>query len=78
VVKLLKYTTIYVPIEVKNRLQRVKVNRTWSDFLSEKCSEYQKLRGKEAFGQLSRLLSKDDLEAIRKSSKEFREKFPFR
>ncbi len=73
-----KYTTIRVPVEVKKRLQIIKGNKTWGDFLLEKYSDSQQLKGKEAFDELRRLLSKEDIEAIRESSKEFREKFALR
>jgi hypothetical protein len=47
------------------------------EFLLEKFSERQQLRGKEAFEELRCLLSQEVLEAIRKSNKEFRENFVF-
>ena len=73
-----KYVNISVPIEVKKCLQSEKGSKTWGDFLLEKCFEYRKLRGKEAFEELRRLLTKEDLRAIKELSKDFRENFAFR
>jgi uncharacterized Fe-S radical SAM superfamily protein PflX len=41
-------------------------------------TEAQRLRGKKAFEELRKLLTKEDLETIRESSKEFRENFKLR
>lgn len=73
-----KYATISVPIEVKKRLEKTKGERDWGEFLLEMCTEGQRLKGKKAFEELRQLLSKDDLKAIRESSKEFRENFRLR
>ena len=73
-----KYATISVPIEVKRRLEEAKGQKEWGDFLLEMCTEGQRLKGKKAFEELRKLLSKEDLKAIRESSKEFRENFKLR
>ena len=73
-----RYSTISVPVEVKKSLKKAKGNKTWGTFLLENCVEYQNLTGKKAFEELRKLLSKEDLKAIRKSSKEFREEFSIR
>jgi len=73
-----KYATISVPVEVKKRLEEMKGNKEWGEFLLETCSEGQKAKGKEALRKLRELLSDEDLEAIRQSSKEFRENFKLR
>jgi len=39
------------------------------------CTERQRLKGKKAFEELRVLLTKEDREAIRESSREFRENF---
>ena len=44
-------------------------------FLLEMCVERQRLKGENAFRELTCLLSKEDLKSIRESSEEFREKF---
>jgi hypothetical protein len=73
-----KYATISVPIEVKKRLEEAKGEKEWGEFLLEMCTEGQRLKGKKAFEELRKLLSKEDLKAIRESSKEFRENFKLR
>jgi hypothetical protein len=42
------------------------------------CVERQRLKGENAFRELTRLLSKEDLKSLRESSEEFREKFALR
>ncbi|HEX7482857.1 MAG TPA: hypothetical protein VF350_05275 [Candidatus Bathyarchaeia archaeon] len=42
------------------------------------CTEGQNQKGKKAFEELRELLSKEDIEAIQESSKEFRENFKLR
>jgi predicted CopG family antitoxin len=73
-----KYATISVRIEVKKRLEELKGDKEWSEFLLDSCTEGQRLKGKKAFEELRKLLTEEDLEAIRKSSKEFRENFKLR
>ena len=73
-----KYATISVPIEVKKQLEKTKGDKDWGVFLLEMCSEGQRLKGKKAFEELRKLLSKEDLKAMRESSKEFRENFKLR
>ena len=72
-----KYANISVPVEVKQQLKLLKGNKTWSEFLTESCNGYKQLRGRQALKELRQILSEEDLEAIRQSSKEFREKFVF-
>jgi len=73
-----KYATISVPVEVKKRLEKAKGEKEWGEYLLEMCTEGQRLKGKKAFEELRQLLSKEDLKAIRESSKEFRENFKLR
>ena len=73
-----KYATISVPIEIKKRLEQAKGEKEWGEFLLEMCTEGQRQKGKKAFEELRQLLSKEDLKAIRESSKEFRENFKLR
>lgn len=70
-----KYATISVPVEVKRQLEELKGEKDWGEFLLETCIEAQRLKGKKAFEELRTLLSKEDLQAMRESSKEFRENF---
>jgi predicted CopG family antitoxin len=73
-----KYATISVPIEIKKRLEQAKGEKEWGEFLLEMCTEGQRQKGKKAFEELRQLLSKEDLKAIRESSKQFRENFKLR
>jgi hypothetical protein len=45
------------------------------EFLLEMCREGQRQKGKKAFKELVQLLSKEDLQDIRESSKEFSDNF---
>ncbi|XHH08289.1 MAG: antitoxin VapB family protein [Candidatus Bathyarchaeia archaeon] len=73
-----KYATISVPVEIKEELEKAKGEKEWGDFLAEMFIESQNLKRKKALEELRELLSEEDLENIRKSSKEFRESFKFR
>jgi predicted CopG family antitoxin len=73
-----KYATISVPVEVKKRLEEMKGEKNWGEFLLETCTEGQKVKSKKALEELRKILTKEDLENIRQSSKEFRENFKFR
>ncbi len=73
-----KYATISVPIEVKKRLELAKGKKEWGEFLLDLCTEGEQLKGKKAFEELRQLLTKEDIKAIRESSKEFRENFKLR
>jgi len=73
-----KYATISVRVEVKKRLEEIKGDKDWSEFLLETCSEGQRAKSKEALKKLRELLSDEELEAIRESSREFRENFKLR
>jgi hypothetical protein len=73
-----KYATISVPTKVKTELEKIKGDKEWGEFLMEMCTERQRLKGKKAFEELRVLLTKEDREAIRKSSREFRENFKLR
>jgi predicted CopG family antitoxin len=78
VIQLSKYATISVPVEIKKRLEELKGDKEWGEFFLDLCTENQRLKGKKAFEELRELLTDEDLEAIRKSSKEFRENFKLR
>ena len=73
-----KYATISVPIEVKKRLEEMKGDKEWGEFLLETVSEGQRLKSKKALEELRKLITKEDLTAMRESSKEFRENFKLR
>ncbi len=76
--QLSKYATISVPVEVKKRLEEMKGDKDWGEFLLDSCTENRQLKGKKAFEELRKLLTEEDLEAIRESSKELRENFKLR
>jgi len=78
VLLLSKYATISVPVEVKKSPEEMKGTKEWGEFLLEMCAEWQRLKGKKAFEELRQLLTKEDLKAMRESSKEFRENFKLR
>jgi len=73
-----KYVTISVPAEIKKILEEAKRDNEWGEFLLNLYAEVKRLRSEEAFKQLARTLTDEDLKAIIKSSKEFRERFAFR
>jgi len=59
-------------------LEELKGKKEWGEFLLGICTETQQLKGKKAFEELRQLLTEEDLKAMRKSSKEFRENFKLR
>ena len=70
-----KYSTISVPIEVKELLEKEKGDMEWGEWLLKLREE----RGKRAFEILAReMLAPADLEAAVASSKKFRREFRFR
>jgi predicted CopG family antitoxin len=70
--------TISVPAEIKKVLEQAKGENEWGEFLLNLYAEVKRLRSEEAFKQLARTLTDEDLKAIIESSKEFRERFAFR
>jgi len=73
-----KYVTISVPAEIKEILEEAKRDNEWGEFLLKLYAEVKRLRSEQAFKQLARTLTDEDLKAIIESSKEFRERFAFR
>jgi len=71
---MMTYTTIPVKREVKERLEKLKGGREWSDFLSDLIDEVIKVRREESFRKL-RELSLGYLEEIEESHKRFRREF---
>ncbi len=78
VIKLRKYATISVLREVKEILEKDKKEKDWSEYLLELYRYASIYKKRKAFEELRRLLSPEDLEAIKRSSKEFRERFRLR
>ena len=73
-----KYAQFQFQLKLKSVWKNAKGEKEWGEFLLEMCTEGQRLKGKKAFEELRQLLSKEDLKAIRESSKEFRENFKLR
>jgi predicted CopG family antitoxin len=73
-----KYVTISVPTEIKKVLEEAKGENEWGEFLLNLYAEVKRLRSEEAFKQLARTLTDEDLKAIIESSREFRERFALR
>ena len=73
-----KYSTISVPEDIKQLLEKEKGKEEWGEFILKLYTENKKLKSKKAFEKLTEILTEDDLRAITESSKEFREKFAFR
>ncbi len=73
-----QYATISVPEDIKKALDKAKGEREWGEFLLELYAEAKRLRSRKAFEELTKALTSRDLEAIRKSSRQFREKFALR
>jgi len=70
-----RYSTISIPVEVKEILERAKGRTSWGDFLLKLYLDFKRLRGEMAFRRLVECLSDDDLEAIAYSHEEFRRRF---
>ena len=70
-----KYATISVPEHVKIKLEKLKGNRDWGEFLLKLCEEYEKLKREKSFIELIKLLNDEDLKRIEEESKEFRRNF---
>ena len=78
VVMLLRnYSTISVPKEVKEVLERDKGERDWGEYLLILYKEAKEGR-KRALEELRRLLSEEDFSRILEESKKFREGFRLR
>ncbi len=73
-----EYKTISVPAEVKKELKKAKGDKEWGEFLRDLYKEATEIKKKKSFEKLSNELSEEELENIKKSSKEFRENFKLR
>ena len=74
-ISLSKYVTISVPVNVKKRLEKLKGDMDWGEFLLKLCDEYERFSREKAFLELVELLDEKDLGRIEKASKEFRKNF---
>jgi len=66
------YATISVPATVKKELEKMKKGKEWGEFLLDLANENRTLRGRRAFSELSAMLSKEELDRVQESGKEFR------
>ncbi len=73
-----RYSTISVPEDVKTRLEESKGDREWGEYLLDLVEEIEERRRLEAFRKLRELLTKEDYENMRESSRSFREEFKLR
>jgi predicted CopG family antitoxin len=73
-----KYSTISIPEDIKKKLEKVKGEKEWGQFIIDLYDEAQSLKRKKAFDELACMLTEEDLKAMTQSSNEFREKFAFR
>ncbi|MCC6029321.1 MAG: antitoxin VapB family protein [Candidatus Korarchaeum sp.] len=68
------YTTIPVKREVKERLEKFKGEREWSDFLNDLIDEVIRVKREESFRKLRELTLKH-LDEIEESHRKFRREF---
>jgi len=73
-----KYVTISIPLEVKKILEEVKGDEEWGAFLLKLYTEFKRLKSLEAFQNLKKTLTEEDLRSILESIEEFRSEFSFR
>ena len=72
-----EYATISVPKWVKKVLEKGKRGRDWGEYLYNFYMENERWRRLEAFNKLKEILSKEEINNVKKSSKEFRDRFKF-
>lgn len=70
-----KWVNISVPEDVKRRLMERKGNQTWGDYLLDLAKTGETAKRKEAYRKLRELLTEEDFENMRESSRKFREEF---
>lgn len=71
---MMTYTTIPIKKDVKERLERLKGDRRWSDFLEELLNEVLERKREKAFDRL-RKLTLEYLDEIEESHRRFRREF---
>ena len=70
-----KYSTISVPEDVKQTLEKKKGDREWGEYLLELYQKAEEEQRNKAIEKISEILSEEDFENMRKSSTKFREDF---
>jgi hypothetical protein len=73
-----RYSTISVTEETKRSLEEVKGDMEWSAFLLELLKEAEEAKRIRAFNKLRALITEEEIESIKESSREFREGFRLR
>jgi len=73
-----KYQTISVPKEVKATLEKAKGDKEWGEYLMNLYEEADEARRIGASQKLRELLTDEDLDKMRRASREFRENFELR
>jgi hypothetical protein len=73
-----RYSTISVTEETKRSLEEAKGDMEWSAFLLELLQEADEARRIRAFNKLRALITEEEIESIKESSREFREGFRLR
>lgn len=72
---MVRLTTISVPEAVKSRLEKLKGNREWGEYLIWLVETVEEAKRQRSYKKLRDLLNDEDIENIRDSSKRFREEF---
>ncbi len=70
-----KYSTISVPEDVKQTLEKNKGDREWGEYLLELYQKAEEEKRYRAMEKISEILSEEDFENMRESSTRFREDF---
>jgi len=70
-----KYSTISVPEDVKQTLEKNKGEREWGEYLLELYQKAEEEKRYRAMEKISEILSEEDFENMRESSSRFREDF---
>jgi predicted CopG family antitoxin len=70
---MVKYSTISVPEEVKQTLEKNKGDKEWGEYLLDLYQKAEEEQRHRAIERISEILSEEDFENMRKSSTRFRE-----
>ncbi|MHA1723191.1 MAG: antitoxin VapB family protein [Candidatus Baldrarchaeia archaeon] len=73
-----RYTTITIKKEVKEKLEKLKKNKSWDDFLMNLLKEYVKLKKIEAAKKLENSFTKEELETLEDAIKREKLKWKFK
>jgi len=73
-----KYSTISVPEEIKQTLEKYKGDREWGEYLMELYQKAEEERRRVAMENIRQILTEEDFENMKKSSEQFREDFKLR